>query len=367
MTAKRRLKLACLRLARAIGLFALAKHFTAHRLRILCYHGFGADDDIEFSPGLFMRLATIRRRFELVRRGGYHVMRLAAAVEALEAKRLPRLPLVITFDDGFYSNLAGSRALVEEFGMPITLYVTTYYVAKNTPIFTHAVRYLFFKTRCKTLSLRALPAQARAWLPEVLDLTDRATTNRVMWTLIVDSEMHLKEPERVELCRELGRRLGVDYDALAAERRLSMLTTEEIRELGAIGVDIQLHTHRHTMPVEPEALHRELDDNRAILEAAIGKRCNHLCYPSGVFSEAHWPVMQSLGIRSATTCEPGLNSTSTELYRLSRFLDFEELTDLEMDAAISGFLELPRRLKNMLSPRKTPITHDVNHPAEYVH
>ena len=367
MTPKRRLKLIFLGLARAIGLFRLARFATAHRLRILCYHGFGVDDDIKFSPGLFMRLETIRRRFELVRREGYQVMSLPAAVTALETGTLPRLPLVITFDDGFYSNLAGSRALMQEFVFPITLYVTTYYVTKNTPIFSHAVRYLFHKTQNTTLTLARLPGQVRSAWPEVLDLRDRILTERLMWSLIVDAETHMGEEERVELCRELGRRLGVDYDALAAGRRLSMLTPAEIHELSAIGVNIELHTHRHALPLAPEALRREIQDNRAVLEAATGKRCDHLCYPSGVYSEEQWPTLQALAVRSATTCEPGLNTPRTPLYRLARFLDFEYLTNLEIDAALSGFMEVPRQVKNMLFPRRPPATHDVNHPVQGEH
>lgn len=313
MTPRRRLKVIFLGIARAIGLFAVARLLTAHRLRILCYHGFGAADDIEFSPGLFMRLETIRRRFELVRRKGYRVISLAAAVEALETNSLPRLPLVITFDDGFYSNLAGSRALMQEFAFPITLYVTTYYVAKHTPIFSHAVRYLFYKTQNTMLTLTQLPGHVRAAWPDVLDLGNHALRERVMWSLIVDAETHMGEQERVELCRELGRRLGVDYERLAAERRLSMLTPAEIRELSAMGVQIELHTHRHALPIEPEALHLEIEENRAILEAATGKHCDHLCYPSGVYSEAQWPTLQALRVRSATTCEAGLNSVATPL------------------------------------------------------
>ena len=338
---------------------------TAHQLRILCYHAFGVDEDIKLSPGLFMRLDTIRGRFELARRGGYQVMSLDAAVEALESNRLPRLPLVITFDDGFFSNLAGSRALMQEFDLPMTLYVTTYYVVKNTPIFSHAIRYLFFKTRCTTLLLTNLPGHARSSWPDVLELQNQVLTERVMWELIVDAERHMTELERVELCRELGLRLNVDYDGLAAERRLSMLKPEEIRELSTLGVDIQLHTHRHLLPIDPEELRREIEDNRAVLEAATGKPCRHLCYPSGVYCESQWPTLQTLAVRSATTCEPGLNSSRTSPYQLARFLDFEDLTDLEIDAALSGFMELPRWIKNALSPRKKFFTHDVNHPAGY--
>jgi peptidoglycan/xylan/chitin deacetylase (PgdA/CDA1 family) len=309
----------------------------------------------------------MRRRFELVRRSGYVVISLNAAVEGLRKGALPRLPLVITFDDGFFSNLAGSRALMQEFGMPMTLYVTTYYVAKKTPIFSHAIRYLFFKTRQASLTLTGLAGHVRSSWPDVLDLADRTQTDRMMWSLIVDAETHMNEDERVELCRELGRRLGVDYDVLATERRLSMLTDAEIGELSALGVDIQLHTHRHLMPVAPDALRREVEDNRSVLEAATGKRCDHLCYPSGVYSEEQWPTLKDLGIRSATTCEPGLNSAATPPYQLARFLDFEDVTDLEIDADLSGVMELPRRLKNMLSPRKQSVIHDVNHPPDYSH
>jgi len=364
VTVKRPLKLFCLGFARGLGLFAVARFLTAGRLRILCYHGFGTAADIEFSPGLFMRLETIRARFELVRRSGYQVMPLGAAVEALAKGQLPRLALVITFDDGFYSNLAGSRALMKEFALPFTLYVTTYYVSKKTPIFSHAVRYLFFRTRRTKLTLTALPSQGRLSLPDVIDLGNRADTERIMRSLIVDGESSMTENERVELCRELGLRLGVDYDALAAERRLSMLNSGEIHELAALGVDIQLHTHRHVLPTQPEALYREIEENRQVLEAATGAHCDHLCYPSGVYSETQWPTLQKLRIRSATTCEPGLNVTGTSPYRLARFLDFEHLTDLEIDAALSGFLEWPRRLKNMLSRRKTAAGKNVTHQSE---
>jgi len=215
------------------------------------------------------------------------------------------------------------------------------------------------------LSLAGLAGHSRSSWPDELNLGDRASTERHMWSLIMDGETHMSESERVELCRELGRRLGVDYDKLAVERRLSMLSAEEILELDRIGVDIQLHTHRHVMPLDPQALQREIEDNRAVLESATGKLCVHLCYPSGVYCEAHWPTMRTLGIRSATTCEPGLNRAGTEPYRLARFLDFEQRSDLEIDAALSGILELPRWVQNLWSQPKVATNHDVNHPREY--
>jgi hypothetical protein len=174
-----------------------------------------------------------------------------------------------------------------------------------------------------------------------------------VWALVVHAEKHLSEEQRVELCCEFGRRVGVDYDQLASARSLSMLTPDEIRSLSDAGVDIQMHTHRHIMPADRTGLRREIEDNRAVLEAATGRRCEHLCYPSGVFSAVHWQTLRDLGIRSASTCEAGLNEPHGNTMRLARILDAENLTDIEVEAALSGFLELQRRLKEVFVRRKT--------------
>jgi hypothetical protein len=51
-----------------------------------------------------------------------------------------------------------------------------------------------------------------------------------------------------------------------------------------------------------------------------------------------------MGIRSAVTCIPGLNDSKTHPYELRRFLDGENITNLEFEAEMSGFLDLCRRL-----------------------
>src|ERR1700693_5364072 len=131
-------KLAVLRVARGLGIFHITRLATARQLRILCYHGVGSAEDVAFEPGLFMTLESVRRRFEILRRGQFQVLPLERAVAALRNGSLPRAPVVITFDDGLFGNLAASRALYREFAFPMTLYVTTYSVLKQTPVFRMA-------------------------------------------------------------------------------------------------------------------------------------------------------------------------------------------------------------------------------------
>ena len=51
-------------------------------------------------------------------------------------------------------------------------------------------------------------------------------------------------------------------------------------------------------------------------------------------------------METATTCEPGLNSPSTPRLSLHRFLDGEDITQIEFEAEVSGFTELLRSVRN---------------------
>ena len=86
---------------------------------------------------------------------------------------------------------------------------------------------------------------------------------------------------------------------------------------------------------------REIQQNREFLEALVGKKLQHLCYPSGVWSKQPWSWLDSLGIISATTCDPGLNYSQTPHLGLYRFLDADSISQIEFEAELTGFSELP--------------------------
>jgi peptidoglycan/xylan/chitin deacetylase (PgdA/CDA1 family) len=346
---KRELKCVVYRLSKILGLFWLARRLSARRLRILCYHGLSIDDEHLYRPGLFMRPSTIRSRLELLVRGGYPVLPLEDALARLKAGTLPACTVVITYDDGFYGNFLHGAALHNDPSLPATIYVTTYYVLKQVPIFRHAILYMFWKTKRREVSLFGLPGADGA---ASVCLADQAVAEEAQWRLIRDAETQLDEEERVALAREVGVRLGVDYDELARSRRLSLMTGPEIQALANLGWDIQLHTHRHQFPPVEEQVRREIDDNRAVLEPIVGRRCNHLCYPSGVFTTEQWPWLLACEIASATTCEPGLNSLDTPHLGLRRFLDAETVRPIEFEAELSGFTELLRRARSFLGRRQ---------------
>ncbi len=332
------LKCLVYRVSKGLGLFSLARRLTRRKLRILCYHGLSIDDEHLYSPGLFMRPETVRSRFETLLREEYPVLPLDRACDGLWDGTLPDCAVVITYDDGFYGNYLHSTSMHREMRLPATIYVTTYYVVKPTPIFRHAVQYMFWKTGRAEVDLEGIPGAGGG----TLRLADRGQAGGVMRGLIRNAERHLDEPRRVEIARSIGERLGVDYDGLVQSRRLSLMTPDEIRSLEGFGLDVQLHTHRHRFPDDEGQVVREIEDNRSVLEPILGRPCDHLCYPSGVYSPEQWPWLEGRSIKSATTCEGGLNDARTPRYGLRRFLDGERVRPIEFEAEISGFATLLR-------------------------
>ena len=141
-----KLKVLFFHLSRACGLFHLSRFLMRRRLLILCFHGIALDDEANFRPMLFMRESQFRRRLETIRQHGFPVLPLPAALDALEDGSLPHNALSITIDDGFYNALSKAAPMLSEYGMPATLYLTSYYVEKGAPIFRLVVQYMLWKT-----------------------------------------------------------------------------------------------------------------------------------------------------------------------------------------------------------------------------
>lgn len=329
------------RLSWLLGLFHLAKHAQRRRLRILCYHGFELHDESRFKPGLFMSTATFKKRLQLIHRYGFTVLPLDEALQRLRARSLPPHSVTITIDDGFHSVSRVGAALLHAYHYPATIYVTTYYVQHQRPVFRLLIQYMFWKT-----------AQRHIVLPEctwnrdtVVDLNDPSARHRLMWACIDHGERRCSEEGREQLAREFAGLLGIDYEQLAASRMFALMTPAEIRSLSALGFDLQLHTHHHRFPANDWAgAVREITQNRAILGAMVGQPTLHFCYPSGRWAEHQWGWLAAQGLRSATTCTPGFNDESVPRFALRRYLDREDVPEWEFLAELFGYKDLLRRV-----------------------
>ena len=339
---RRKLILGFYRLCKGIGLFGLARRLTGSHLRVLCYHGFVLDDEDRFRESLFVSREFFERRMRYLADRGFRVFSLNEALDRLRSGTLPPNSVTITIDDGFHSVHALAREVLQQHGFPSTLYLTSYYFRKGTPIFQLVVDYMCWKSKKGTVDLSGLG------VPELesetkLDFTPDLR-RRVSEVVYAHGTARLDEEGRVALSQRLGTCLDVDYGRIARSRILSLISPDELKDLETSGMAIELHTHRHRFPINREAALAELEDNRAAVEPLLGREMTHFCYPSGKWSEAHLPILKAGGVASATTCESGLVHAGSNLLALPRILDDNRVSQIEFEAELTGFTEVCRRL-----------------------
>jgi peptidoglycan/xylan/chitin deacetylase (PgdA/CDA1 family) len=157
-------------------------------------------------------------------------------------------------------------------------------------------------------------------------------------------ENRLSADGKQELLERLASETRFDIDLLTRQRLFHLMTPHEAAETARRGVDIQLHTHRHRTPMEPDKFWREIDDNRRRIEEIAGRPARHFCYPSGVYHANFFPWLREHGVISATTCEPGFTSSRTEPMCTPRLVDVTGLNDDEFEGWLCGVsAAFPRR------------------------
>lgn len=329
-----------LRVAKAVGLFALARRLTAGNLRILCYHGAAVRDEHHFSPGLFMSGETFARRMEFLARKGYQVLSLDEAMKGLHQGDWPNGATVITIDDGWFGTYKVMAPILQRHGFPATLYVASYYLEKQTQVFNVAANYVLWRACGRTLDL----SQVSDALTGSYVLADAGERAKARASLNRFAEILPGAPERQEMFRKLCGVLGLDAAEIERERICAFMRIDEARALQDSGIDIQLHSHRHRFPSQDIELARaEVEENRRALAPAGDVPRRHFCYPSGHYEKEQLPWMKRLGIVSAVTTDAGFTRPGCSPYELPRFLDSERVSTLEFEAEMCGFFELIRR------------------------
>lgn len=328
--------------AKSSGLFYISRFIMRKRLLILGYHGFQLHDEASFRPGLFMRPELFRQRLDYICRSRFSVLPLGEAIERLQNNSLPSNTVVITIDDGFYSVLSKAAPILAERKIPATLYVTSYYVLKGTPIFRLAIQYIFWKTKKKEF-----PSLPEPWAPPgPVNLGNPQEVKALVWHLINYGETKLNESERQNLFSKVSGILGVKTKDLISSRILTLLKPEELKKLYEFGIQVQLHTHRHRFPKDKlDECNQELIDNVSVLESCLSSdhaSLKHFCYPSGEWDQSHWYVLKQHHITTATTCDSGMNSIKTPLLALYRVLDKDDMSWIEFEAELNGFCEIIR-------------------------
>jgi peptidoglycan/xylan/chitin deacetylase (PgdA/CDA1 family) len=330
-------KLLTLNVGKSIGIFhALSRsNWRRNRLLILAYHGVSVADEHLWNPDLYITPEHFRGRMQALKDCNANVFPLAEALEKLWTGTLPPCSVVITFDDGpadFYSR---AFPILREFDLPATVYLTSYYSKYNRPVFDVMCSYLMWKGRGAVLNVEGLMNGFVKF-----DLRDAVERQRATMAIRSFSrEAKFSAEQKDELLTNIAGRLSVDYQAILSKRILHLMSVEELAEISAAGVNVQLHTHRHHAPKTRESFLHELEENRDFI-SAFTQLPHHFSYPNGLYAPCYAPWLEAGEVTSATTCEPGLATNRSDPYKLPRLVDTSSLPLVELEGWISGFSDL---------------------------
>ncbi|MCY7348170.1 MAG: polysaccharide deacetylase family protein [Pyrinomonadaceae bacterium] len=331
-----------LKSAKMLRFFDLSSksRWRQNKLLILAYHGISLEDEHRWDSSLYMPPDLLRRRFELIKQHDCPVLPLNEAVERLYSQTLPKKAVVITFDDGNYDFYQRAFPIIKEFGFPATLYLTTFYSGYHKPIFNVAAKYLLWKAQSKTLDCRTLLGRG-----EQINLATEVERQKAYDLLFAHAlENKFSAEQKNDLLEEMCGNLQIDYAEFCAKRLMQLMNAAEVSKIAAAGVDVQLHTHRHRVPLEERLFRREIEDNRRAITAAADYRATHFCYPSGEHDARFFPWMEAEGVVSATTCETALSTSQTNRFLLPRLVDTCSLSEVEFEGWLTGISHfLPQR------------------------
>lgn len=335
-------------IAKYCGLFWLSRQATADRTRVLAYHGIWLGSGPQFGNFLFMAADKFSSRMSLLSQWGYPVVSLSEAIEAKRAGLpLPAGATVLTIDDGWYGTYTKMLPALEHHNFPATVYLSTYYCRKQNPVQEVTLQYLFHSLNADS-DIKLELAEYQYGPFQIQTASDR---QKALHAAFEVSESLPSEDARQSFLTALAGAADISLERAVQERWFHFMSPEEVADAAARGLEFELHTHRHRIEYQgASCLAEEISLNRTYLNEMTGGEATHFCYPSGEYEPEVWPTLIANNVLCATTTDIGLVGPASHDMALPRILDGQDVSDLEFEAEMSGFLELTRTAIAWLRP-----------------
>ncbi len=239
---------------------------------------------------------------------------LAEAAARLQAGDLPARTACVTFDDGYRDNLDCAVPVLEELGVPATVFVAPGFLGDG----------MMFNDRVIE-GLRAAPG------PE-LDLTDLGLGRHPVRTIeercaaiaqLLPALKYLPEAERDQKARAVAEQAGYRPNGHL------MLDADGVRALANGGVTIGAHTLTHPILAEtPDAAAAaEIAASKRTLEDITGQPVTLFAYPNGRpgrdYDERHVQMVKDAGFQAAVSTEWAPATRNADPYQLPRFTPWD--------------------------------------------
>jgi peptidoglycan/xylan/chitin deacetylase (PgdA/CDA1 family) len=336
------LKAIFLSAAHNAGLNTLVHACWPSRLTILCYHGVLPKALQPYDHGVYTTVSAsgFRQQLEWIGRH-FNVVSCSQIRELyMDGRPLPPRALLITFDDGYWNNLALAAPILREYGFPATFFISTGYIGS---------RELFWYDD--------LPRRIMNWPGHVIQRPGGG-----------DSLPLPPDPrERRIMCQQLGaackrvpdavRRAYLEYIRQGtADQELPfdmdlyrILTWDEVRDLARQGFEVGSHTSTHPIlaRLDEDGIRTELESSRARIQTELNTSCYALAYPNGTVADYDARVLrctQTAGFDLAFTMADRPYGATEDRYTISRLPVPGHVPLAAFTFSVSGTRALARKM-----------------------
>jgi len=305
---------------------------TLHHVRPSRADAFQPNRLLEVTPRFFERL------LRWLKRARFDVISLDEMHRRFIADEFRRRFVCITFDDGYKDLKAWAYPLLKKYELPFALYIPTSFPDRLGELWWVALEAVIAQN-----SRIGLLIDGQRQFFDCGSVQEKRDLYEAIYRYLRSMKT---EDELRRTVRDLCACHGVD---MAGFCRDLCMGWEEITELADDPLcTIGAHTvnHKMLMKVPDDAeVHAEMAMSRAVLEAALDTRPEHLAYPVGDPTSAgqrEFRIASELGFKTAVTTRPGV------LFRAHR----DHLTALPR-ISVNGEFQRKRYLKVLVSGTAT--------------
>lgn len=280
---------------------------TEPSARIFCYHRINDDRDPFFAA---LSTEVFEQQMRLVARH-HKVVSLDELLNHLERGTAEPV-IAITFDDGYLDNYQNAFPILQSYGLPAAIFLTTGSIDSGVALWFEQMAGALKKTARDFIDLE-IGIPSRFWL--------RTQAERLQaYHQIFGLLRGLQDAERRKWLSQILRHLDVQADGGQSNR---MLTWEQVRLMSRHGISFGGHTVTHPflsrMPREDAAW--EVSECKRRIEDQLQLRASYFAYPNGREEDiGNWSkdLVQGAGYRAAMSTVWGMNYRSTDRMELRR-------------------------------------------------